>query len=163
MKKWSSGAAAGIILLLAAPAAAQVQIKPTGYAFAGVGEVQRDFRNDTTVQAGLAGEARLRNGLAGGGEVSFLAPLDALDYGIGVLNANVSYYVANPGRFLPFVTGGYSMGFRTAPENGWNVGAGVEYWRGDVGLRLEIRDQVFQFRNREALHFWGVRMGVTFR
>ncbi len=79
-------------------------------------------------------------------------------YVIGAVNA--SYHIGM-GKWVPFVTGG--VGGAGTTEGGGvglaNVGAGVTYWFGRYGLRLELRDNVdFNF---EA-HNVSLRIGFTF-
>jgi hypothetical protein len=63
----------------------------------------------------------------------------------------------------PFVTGGYTLGFRDGHENLFNVGGGVDFWlKPKVGLRVEFRDHIW-IEDNDTLQFLGVRVGVMFR
>jgi hypothetical protein len=79
-------------------------------------------------------------------------------YLLGAFNA--SYHFGGR-KLAPFVTGG--VGGASSTEGGgvglMNVGAGVTYWFGRYGLRLEVRDHVdFDF----SAHNVSLRIGFTF-
>jgi hypothetical protein len=47
-------------------------------------------------------------------------------------------------KLVPFVTGGYTLFFRSRTANGFNFGSGVNYWfREHPGLGLEFRDNLW--------------------
>ena len=135
-----------------------------GYGFGAIGAASVQGFNSSTVQLGLGGEKLFGFGLGAGGELGALGMTTRWPSTVlGVLNLNASYHFSRPdATFDPFVTGGYSLFFRTGTSNGGNFGGGVNYWFADrVGFRFEVRDQVAG-RN-PSVHFWGVRFGVTFR
>ena len=112
------------------------------------------------MHTGGGGEALIKR-VGIGGEVGYLAPWRDLRDGIGVGSANGSFNL-RPGKVSPFVTGGYSLFFRSGTANGYNFGGGVHYWLSDkTGLRFEVRDNVLP--EYKDLHFVGFRVGVTFR
>ncbi len=100
-------------------------------------------------------------GLALGVEGSILGyPECGVCGGYVIGSVNAAYHVGT-GKWVPFVTGG--VGGAGSTEGGGvgiaNVGAGVTYWFGRYGLRLELRDNVdFDF---EA-HNVSLRIGFTF-
>jgi hypothetical protein len=120
------------------------------YTVGGGGEwfVSRDFEGAT-------------KGLALGVEGSILGyPECGVCGGYAIGSVNASYHIGT-GSWVPFVTGG--VGAAGSTEGGGvglaNVGAGVTYWFGRCGLRLELRDNVdFDF---EA-HNVSLRIGFTF-
>jgi hypothetical protein len=101
-----------------------------------------------------------------GAELGYLAPTAGLGSGIGVLSLNGAYHFLpkKDGKLAPFVTGGYSLGFRSGTINMYNFGAGAHYWfTKRVGLRLEFRDQIWPGGGGPMFHHWGFRLGVAFR
>jgi hypothetical protein len=115
---------------------------------------------------GGGAEVLIVKGLAAGAELGYLAPAKCSGCGIGVLSANGSYHFGarDPkSKVIPFVTGGYSLGFREGHGNMYNFGGGVQYWFSRrVGFRAEVRDHVSSCY-RCTTHLWGVRFGVAFR
>jgi len=140
-----------LFLLLSASALAQEGI---GYLFAAPG---RD--GGATIQGGVGGEMVWRwVGL--GSDVSYLAPQSSFSSGVGVWNLDPSFHFKphEDSRIDPYFTGGYTLLFRGGEHSGGNYGVGVNWWFArDVGLRVELRDQVV-----EQTHYWGVRFGVNF-
>jgi hypothetical protein len=62
---------------------------------------------------------------------------------------------------MPFLGGGYSLGFRRSCGHAINIGAGVHYWLTEgVGLRVEFRDHM-PVEDLTGTHLWGVRVGFT--
>jgi hypothetical protein len=100
-------------------------------------------------------------GLAFGIEGSILGYPECGVCGGYLLGAfNTSYHFGE-GKWVPFVTGG--VGGAGSTEGGgvglMNVGAGITYWFGRYGLRLELRDHVdFEF----TAHNVSLRIGFTF-
>ena len=84
---------------------------------------------------------------------------------IGLFSLNGSWHFADrAGRFDPFVTGGYTLGFRSGTLNFGNFGGGANIWlRESFGLRVEFRDHLHISSRVPNLHYWGVRFGVAFR
>jgi hypothetical protein len=95
-----------------------------------------------------------------GGEVGYLTTRHNFDGGFGLASINGSYHFNQRARLVPFVTGGYSLIFRSGTGNLGNFGGGVNWWvRPRMGLKVEFRDHV----HSDTLHLWGFRFGVTFR
>lgn len=140
-----------LFLLLSAGAMAQ---EGGGYVFAAPG---RD--GGATIEGGVGGDMVWR-WIGFGGDIDYLAPQSSFSSGVGVVSVGPSLHFRRheDSPIDPFVTGGYTAFFRNGVHSGGNYGAGVNWWlRPDVGLRVELRDQVV-----ESTHYWGVRFGVDF-
>jgi hypothetical protein len=132
-----------------------------GYGFAAPGGAF----NSVTLQFGGGGEGVLHKGFGVGAEFSYLGPVDQFGEGFKVLSTNSSYHfvASDPDqKWVPFVTGGYSAGFRNGrTENMVNFGGGVNYWFARrAGLRLEFRDHVL---TNGGTHLYGLRVGFNFK
>ena len=155
-----------IIFSLLAPLAALAQEsgehRGLGYAYFAPGASSPGGTG--TFQTGAGGEGLVYKGLGVGGELGYVAPWRSARDGLGVASANGSYHFSRRKKLDPFVTGGYTLFFRSGHANLFNVGGGVDYWfRERLGLRLEIRDQVWPSQYGTTGHFWGVRIGIAFR
>ena len=133
-----------------------------GYGVVGIGGTSSGSL--ATLHTGAGGEGLLYKGLGLGAEVVYVGPLQRLNEGFGILSTDVSYhFVRRPSnqKLVPFITGGYSMGFRSGVIGGGNIGGGVQYWvQPHLGLRLEFRDHIF---SSDSPHFYAFRFGVSFR
>jgi len=118
-----------------------------------------------TLQVGGGGEGRIYKGLGAGAELGYLFPRQAAGDGLGILSTNGFYRFTNsssPQKVTPFVTAGYSLGFRDGTINMANFGGGVDYWvRDRMGLRLEVRDHVWT--GDPTAHFLMFRVGLVGR
>lgn len=118
-----------------------------------------------TAHVGGGGEGFLTRNLGVGADLGYLTPTRSWGDGIGTFSPNfVVRFRAkdNDNRVEPFVTGGYTLFFRSGTANGFNVGGGVNYWFKEcVGLRLELRDNVWT--EFGTVHYVGFRIGVTSR
>ena len=156
----------GLCLALAGSATAQStatnEHKGQGYGFAAPVVTNS---GDAGLQIGGGGERLIYRGLGAGAEVSYLGTVRGLRDGFGVFSPNVSYHflsATKSGKWVPFVTGGYTLYFRSGVAHGFNFGGGVNYWfKERVGLRFEARDQVFA--NNGAAHLVSLRAGISFR
>lgn len=154
------------IILLPVLALAQSQSNSRrgwGYFVAGAGATAGNGTSDGTFQIAGGGEGLLYKGFGMGAEVGYLAPFQGAGDGFGILSVNPSYHFrgSGSGRLVPFVTGGFSLGFRNGAAGGGNFGGGVQYWMKDhVGLRLEFRDHIF---SSDTPHFYQFRVGLSFR
>ncbi len=132
-----------------------------GYLFAGFGAINT---NTSVAHFGAGGEVNLYKGLGFGVEVGYLAPTQYWGGGIGILSVDGQYTfnTGSPRRLKPFLTGGYTLAFRSGHANAMNIGGGVHYWFArHGGLRLEFRDHVSpDLWNAQA---WQVRVGFDFR
>jgi len=117
-----------------------------------------------TLQFGLGGEAVLGKGVGIGAEIGAVGTReDFADSVVGVFSPNGYYhFVHRKEKLDPFVTGGYTLMFRYGHINLFNFGGGVNYWfHQRLGARFEFRDQVHV--DGSAIHYWGVRFGLSFR
>lgn len=141
---------------------AWAQLKSQGYAFLAPGGTSPETR--ATLHFGAGGEVLVHKGLGAGAELGYLAPTESLGDGSGLFSVNASYhFLGSSGqKLVPFITGGYSLGFRSETAHFANFGLGLSYWfRDRMGLRVEFRDHV---RSGDgSVHFWGFRLGVAFR
>ncbi len=153
------------ILLLAGLAGAVRAQSSNGYVFFAPGGVTCCGHTAMTLHFGAGGEAVLGAGIGLGAEIGALGPRqDFADGVVGILSPNGYYHFARGRRVRadPFVTGGYTLLFRSGHENLFNFGGGFHYWlAGGLGVRVEFRDHVYS--NGVTLHYWGLRFGLAFR
>ena len=141
----------------------KIQGQSHGYVFFGPGGVTSGGGTSGTMYTGAGGEAVFGPGIGVGAEVGYTAPWRQFRSGIGVGSANGSFHFRRSERLVPFITGGYTLFFRNGTANGFNFGGGVNWWFASrLGLKAEMRDQVGTGGLRN-LHFWAIRVGLTFR
>ena len=154
-----------VLVLLGVFAGDLVAQRSNGYVFFAPGGVTCCGHTAMTLQFGLGGEGVLGKGIGVGAEVGALGTRQYFgDSVIGVFSPNGYYHFVHGGdiKLDPFVTGGYTLIFRSGHANLFNFGGGLNYWfHGRLGFRSEIRDQVLT--DGAALHYWGVRFGLVFR
>lgn len=151
-----------LILAVLTPCLAQQNYNGHGFGYFGV-----DLKPDRSVRlltAGAGGEAFLWKGLAAGADVGYVfSPEQGGDSGFGLLSVNPAYHFTNRTRdqkLVPFVTAGYSLGFRSGTANFYNYGGGATWWMSErVGLRLEVRD----YRQSEYGFLTIFRAGISWR
>jgi hypothetical protein len=118
-----------------------------------------------TAHIGGGGEGFFTRNLGLGADLGYLTPMRSWGDGIGTFSPNfvVRFRAKDDyNKLEPFVTGGYTLFFRSGTANGFNVGGGVNYWFKDrFGLRFELRDNVWT--EFGTVHYVGFRIGVTFR
>jgi outer membrane protein with beta-barrel domain len=132
-----------------------------GYVFGGAGG-NSGGNSTASFQVGAGGEGLVYKGLGLGAEIGYLAPFRAGGDGFGIFSADGSYHFQHSkSKLVPFVTGGYSVAFRSGTSSsGGNFGGGVQYWMKDhLGLRFEFRDHVF---SSDSPHFYQFRVGLSF-
>lgn len=102
-------------------------------------------------------------GLGVGADVGWVHPARDVNEGFGLLSVNPSWHFVNrdrPAKVTPFVTAGYTLGFRSGAASLWNWGGGATIWMTDrVGLRLEMRDYLYEGSHLHA----AFRIGLSFR
>jgi hypothetical protein len=132
-----------------------------GYVFGGAGGNAGNGASRASFQVGAGGEGLVYKGLGLGAEIGYLAPFESASDGFGIFSVNPSYHFkTSNSKLVPFVTGGYSLAFRSGSASGGNFGGGVQYWMKDhLGLRLEFRDHVF---SSDSPHFYQFRVGLSF-
>jgi len=147
-----------IVAGLGVPARAQ---RSHGYFFVAPGGTN----GTATLHLGGGVEGGLGKGIGVGAELGALGPTRSFDDVLGVFSANGYYhFFRDDGRKAdPFVTGGYTLFFRSGTANLGNLGGGVNYWLGErIGLKIEFRDHI-RTPGRGTLHFYGIRFGITVR
>lgn len=152
-----------VVLLPFAVAAQSKDSRGQGYSFVAPGTTSE---GGATLHIGVGGEGLVYKGLGVGGEIGYLGAARDLSGGIGIISPNVSYNfrsASRSGKFVPFVTSGYSLLFTGGEAiNAINVGGGMNWWFIDrVGLRLELRDHIIP--NSTSFHIIGLRIGLAFR
>ncbi len=123
-----------VFLLVGLGAAAMGQ-QSNGYVFFAPGGVTSGSQTSMTLHVGGGGEGILGKGVGVGAEIGAIAPKEAFSCAVGAFSPNAYYhFIHGSGRKLdPFVTGGYTLLFRSGSANLYNFGGGVNYW---VGERL---------------------------
>ncbi len=156
-----------VVLIPAALAYCQESRQPESgraYTFVAPGAAVSSDGSAGALHFGGGGEAMLVKGVGIGCEIGYLAPMQYLEQGIGVLSINglYAFRTSRLARVSPFVTGGYSLLFRDGHLNAVNFGVGMHYWFSRrVGLRLEVRDHVSPAYFND--HLLQARVGVAFR
>ncbi len=153
-----------ILLILSAADATALAQRSHGYIYIAPGGVSGAGGSGMTLHLGGGGEFLLAKRVGVGVELGALGPRRSyVDSVVGVGSVNGSYHFKTSSEKIdPFVTAGYSLGFRTGTINFFNFGGGINYWfLSRLGLKLEIRDHVAS-PNGGAVHFWGVRFGLAF-
>jgi hypothetical protein len=134
-----------------------------GYVFFAPGAIVKEGYSVATAHFGGGGEAFLYKGLGLGAEAGYVTPWQNFGNGVGLVSFNGSYHFNRDRKVSPFVSGGYTLGFRSDTANLFNFGGGVNYWfRDRVGLRFEFRDHVYSEPSFTA-HYLGGRIGFSFR
>src|SRR5262245_6946838 len=136
-----------IILLVATPALASAQPsnERRSYinAFLAPGIVTDGNGVGPTVHIGVGYDRFLHRGFGIGGEIGYAGFAPAPGLGAGVASFNTAYHFRRAEKFVPFVTGGYSLLFRSGTLSATNFGGGFNYWfRDGLGFRLELRDHM---------------------
>ncbi len=132
-----------------------------GYGYFGVDLRDRCCGRLLTVGGG--GDAYVYRGLAVGADIGYLFPSDSGRDGVGILSVNPSYHFTSRSRdqkVVPFVTAGYTLGFRSGTANFFNWGGGATFWfHRSMGVRAEIRD----IRNSQESFNTSFRIAFAFR
>lgn len=157
------------LCLFTLSALAQAQESPPrvfAHTFFGGGGAFADGDAAGSLHFGGGGEGLIYKGLGAGAEIGYLFPRQSFGDGIGILSTNGLYRFGNDSgrKVTPFLTAGYSLGFRSGTANMVNFGGGVDYWvRERMGLRLEVRDHVSPGGPAPATHFLMFRVGLVGR
>jgi hypothetical protein len=118
------------------------------------------------IHIGAGGEGLVYKGLGVGGEAGYVGAAQGLSDGGFIISPNVSYNflsASKSGKFVPFVTGGYSVVIGDGGVgSAINFGGGMNWWFSNhFGLRLEVRDHIPP--QAASFHIVGVRIGLSFR
>lgn len=131
-----------------------------GYAFFALAEPFDDPGRGLAFGGG--GEGFLKRGWSLGGDLAYLFPASEPSGGIGLASLHTGYHFSKERKFVPFVAGGYTLGFRSGVGHFFHYGGGATYWfSGRLGLRVEVRDLRWFEYPRD--HLWMVRFGAAFR
>lgn len=154
------------LMLLTQAAIAQVDLKKySGHTYAYWSLTQPFDSPGTGMSFGGGGEAFVYKGLSLGGDIAYAFPTEYPSEGIGMLSLNPAYHFLDESRsrrLVPFVTGGYTLGFRSGVGSFFNYGGGITYWFSrKVGMRVELRDQRYIPYPRDS--FVTLRVGFSFR
>ena len=153
------------VVLLGVFAGALKAQHSNGYVFFAPGGVTCCGQTFMTLQFGAGGEVILAKGIGLGAEVCAVGMRQYFsDSVLGVFSPNGYYHFVHGKdlKFDPFVTGGYTLMFRSGHANLFNFGGGLNYWFSNrLGVRLEVRDQVHV--DGSSVHYWGGRIGLAFR
>lgn len=158
----------GSILLLAAgtallvfPSLASAQ-QSNLYVFGAAGGAPEN--DGSTLHFGGGGEFVAAGLIGVGGELGALTRRGgSFRDTLGVLSINGYGHIPVKGRLDPYVTGGYSLFFRSGTTaSGGNFGVGANFQLiAKLGLKFEFRDHVISSGGRTN-HWWQGRVGVTF-
>jgi hypothetical protein len=159
-----------VLLIVLTPALSYAQTprqkERTSYGYAFTGLMIASNGGDSGLQAGFGGEGIIQKGFGVGGELSYFRNVGfGNNGGLGLLSLNTSYHFLNASKsrkLVPFMTGGFSLFFRSGAVVGGNFGGGITYWIKDrVGVRFEVRDQIPAYSG--IGHFPSFRAALTFR
>ena len=152
------------LLLFAVATCARAQ-RSHGYLFVAPGGLSSG-QTAMTLHLGAGGEAALFKGLGLGAELGALGPREGFaGSALGVASVN-GYYHFLHGRPKadPFVTAGYTVMFRSGSIHLFNFGGGLNYWFVPrLGLKVELRDHVYDVQHGSKVQYWGLRLGLAFR
>ncbi len=130
------------------------------YLFFSPGVATGNGNSAAIFHSGGGAEGLFYKGLGAGAEIGYLAPFRDTGDGFGVASFNGVYKFSRTQKVVPFVTGGYSLLFRSGSANAANFGAGFDYWLKDhLGIRLEFRDYQQVSTNVNYATF---RIGLSF-
>jgi len=128
------------------------------YLFGGVGSCNHGV---PYFQGGAGGEGLLAGGFGLGAELGYLAFFEGPSLGVGLLSPGVVYNFSPGKKTMPFVTGGYTLFFRSGATHGLYFGGGVNRWMGDRwGIRIEGRNQLMPACRENLLE---ARFAILFR
>ena len=132
--------AATIFLLSPESLAQEVDARTWTYLFSGVGSCNHGV---PYFHAGGGAEGLVAGGFGVGAELGYLAFFEGPGLGVGLLSPGVVYSFSQAKKTMPFVTGGYTLFFRSGIAHGFYFGGGVNRWMGDRwGIRIEGRNQL---------------------
>lgn len=150
-----------LCLALLFVATVQAQSSPDrdawGYLGGAVGSAFHEGESASFFRVQGGGEGIFAGGLGAAAEVGYQAFFEASGDGVGVFSVGPSYHFNPDKKVDPFVTGGYTLFFRSGTANGFYFGGGVDWWpRERMGLRLEGRDEVME----GEVHFVSFRVNL---
>jgi len=137
------------------------EAKGEGYLFNGIGKPS----GTTAIHFGGGGEADLYKGLGFGIEGGYMGAAKNMSSGFGIISVNGRYAFQGlpDSRLVPYITGGYSLFFRSGTANAVNYGGGIDYWFAEkYGLKLAFRDHIAT-NCTGSCHAYQFRGGISFR
>jgi hypothetical protein len=133
-----------------------------GYAFVTPGVVTGDGAS-ATLTLGAGAEGLIKGGLGISADVGYMYfPREGFRSGVGIFSPGVVCQFHTRRKTVPFVTGGYTLAFRSGAYNLFHFGGGVNHWFSNRwGIRLEGRDHIDpHYREYNFVQF---RVGFLFR
>src|SRR5437773_6378165 len=134
-----------------------------GYLFLGSGATIAEGTRLALMHFGGGGESLIKGGFGGSVELGYLFSVEGgIRGGLGVFAPAVSYRFRHKAKTVPFLTGGWALGFREDTINLIHFGGGVDHWLNKrLGLRIEARD--FIDAKSPGYHFLQARIGLLMR
>lgn len=151
-------ALAAAVLFFANEAPAQDTVTAPSHGYIYAAPVLTSGGLASAAQVGGGGDAKLYKNLALSGDVGWIVAQD----GFGLASVNGTYNLPSfrDGKLAPFVTSGYTLGFRDSTASFMNVGGGFTYWfRERQGLRWEAR----YYTSADFIGIMALRVGFSFR
>lgn len=134
--------------------------KAWGYAGGAVGVTAGDGSSLGFFHVLAGGEGLMAGGLGAAVDVGYIAPFEEVSAGFGALSPGISYHFGRNKKADPFVTGGYTLFFRSGTANGYHFGGGVDWWAKErMGIRFEGRDMVIEGEE----HLISFRVNLLFK
>jgi hypothetical protein len=135
------------------------------YGLFGAGGSATHSTHERSYFAGGGLERLLNHGIGIGGEVSAILPAsDVSGRTIGLASLDGYYHLQRKSKLVPYASAGFSLLFRDYVRNGANYGLGTVYWFEDnMGLVIDARDHIGSLPNAQRTHFWGFRVGLTWK
>ena len=133
-----------------------------GYAFVTPGVVTGDGAS-ATLTLGAGAEGLIKGGLGASADLGYLFfPRDGFGSGVGMFSPGVLYQFHTRRKTVPFVTGGYTLAFRSGAYSLFHFGGGVNHWFSNRwGIRVEGRDHIDP--HYPEYNFLQFRVGFLFR
>jgi len=163
MKLWFlTGLSLLLSSLMLSPGYAQSTEKSAwGYGFFGGGGASGCGDSEGLIHFGGGMDAALAGGFGISIEGGYLT-WGGMSEGVGLFSPGVMYAFNRDRKTIPFITGGYSLFFRSGSASGLFFGGGVNHFIGENwGIRVEGRDQLF-FESGCTFHNLEARIGVVF-
>jgi len=132
-----------------------------GYAYVAPGARSGLGPVDFNLSVGGGAEYRLVDGFGVAADIGYVFLNAKKDFGI--FSPGIFYQFQPSKKVVPFVEGGYALGFHDNTFNMAYFGGGVNYWASDrLGIKLEVRDHIGT-DNPARLNLIEYRIGLLFR
>jgi hypothetical protein len=152
------------------------EVQSLGYVFFAPGWMSFYGQNEMLLHFGAGGEGTFYKGFGVGAEVGYVVPITTSGGGFGMVSVNGHHKFRGAGlsrKVVPFVSGGYSLGFTgDHARGGANFAGGMDFWFKGVprtlriygankaGLRTEFRGYI-DVAGKDA-NVWNVRIALLF-